>query len=85
MSKQIMKVDHLTKQFKVGRKKLLTAVSDVSFTLNEGETLGVVGESGCGKTTLGRTLMGIYEPTAGQVEIDGHKTVTFLCSVFPGI
>ena len=73
MSKQIMKVDHLTKQFKVGRKKLLTAVSDVSFTLNEGETLGVVGESGCGKTTLGRTLMGIYEPTAGQVEIDGHQ------------
>lgn len=71
MSEEIMKVSHLTKQFKVGRGKRLTAVDNVSFTLRRGETLGIVGESGCGKTTLGRTLMGIYEPTSGSVEIDG--------------
>ena len=43
------------------------AVTDVSFQLNEGETLGIVGESGCGKTTLGRTLVRLYEPTAGKI------------------
>lgn len=72
MNDTILKVEHLTKKFKVGRGKTLTAVDDVSFSLKRGETLGIVGESGCGKTTLGRTLMGIYEPTAGTVEIDGR-------------
>jgi oligopeptide/dipeptide ABC transporter ATP-binding protein len=48
------------------------AVSDVSFTLKKGETLGVVGESGCGKTSLGRALVRLYEPTAGETIFEGH-------------
>jgi oligopeptide/dipeptide ABC transporter ATP-binding protein len=48
------------------------AVDDVSFTLHEGETVGLVGESGCGKTTLARTLMRLLRPTAGKISFDGH-------------
>jgi oligopeptide/dipeptide ABC transporter ATP-binding protein len=52
------------------------ALSDVSFSLREGETLGVVGESGCGKTTLGRTLVRLYEPTAGSIRYRGREIGT---------
>ena len=48
------------------------AVDDVSFYISKGETLGRVGESGCGKTTCGRTILKLYEPTAGQIIYDGH-------------
>ncbi len=48
------------------------AVDGISFSIARGETLGLVGESGCGKTTAGRTLLGLYPSTAGQVDIDGH-------------
>ena len=48
-------------------KVMLKAVDDVSFTIDEGETLGLVGESGCGKTTVGRTLLHLYKPTAGEL------------------
>jgi oligopeptide transport system ATP-binding protein len=48
------------------------ALNDVSFTLNQGETLGIVGESGCGKTTLGRTLVRLYDPTAGETHFNGR-------------
>ena len=54
-------------------KVLLKAVDDVSFTIDEGETLGLVGESGCGKTTVGRTLLYLYKPTAGEVYFDGTQ------------
>ena len=54
-------------------KVLLKAVDDVSFTIDEGETLGLVGESGCGKTTVGRTLLYLYKPTAGEVYFDGKQ------------
>ena len=50
---------------------MLKAVDDVSFTIRKGETLGLVGESGCGKTTVGRTLLHLYKPTAGEICFDG--------------
>lgn len=52
---------------------MLKAVDDVSFSIQKGETLGLVGESGCGKTTVGRSLMHLYTPTAGEVYFDGKK------------
>ena len=52
----LVQVEHLSKHFKVGQKKILKAVDDVTFNIYKGETFGVVGESGCGKTTCGRTV-----------------------------
>lgn len=66
MEEHLLEVKGLKKFFKVG-KGLLKAVDDVSFYIDAGETLGVVGESGCGKTTCGRTVLGLYEKTAGEV------------------
>lgn len=71
----LLKVDHLEQYFPVhdGFKKMeLKAVDDVSFAIKPGETLGLVGESGCGKTTVGRTLLRLYQPTAGRIEFDGN-------------
>jgi oligopeptide/dipeptide ABC transporter ATP-binding protein len=74
----LLQVDALKKHFPV-RKGLLRrtvgqvyAVDDVSFTIASGETLGLVGESGCGKTTVGRTILRLIEPTAGAIRIEGH-------------
>ena len=73
----ILKVDRLVKQFTVGgrgfgrRAETLKALDEVSFTLAPGETLGLVGESGCGKTTLGRVILRLTERTAGRVIFDG--------------
>ncbi len=69
----MLEVRDLVKRFKVkgpGRK-LVHAVEGVSFSIPEGETLGLVGESGCGKSTIARSVMRIYEPTSGSVLIDG--------------
>lgn len=63
----LLEVKNLKKYFKIGKKEILKAVDDVSFYIREGETLGIVGESGCGKTTCGRTCIGIYDKTGGQV------------------
>jgi oligopeptide transport system ATP-binding protein len=63
----LFQISHLSRHYKLGRNTTLRAVDDVSFTIREGETLGLVGESGCGKTTCGRTLIGLYEKTSGQV------------------
>ena len=68
----LLEVQGLKKYFKVGTKKMLRAVDDVSFYIRKGETLGVVGESGCGKTTCGRTCLGIYDKTGGQVTYRGE-------------
>lgn len=67
----LMEVTGLKKYFHVGRKDILKAVDDVSFKIMPGETLGVVGESGCGKTTCGRTCVGMYNPTEGKVLYNG--------------
>lgn len=57
----------------MGRGAVLKAVDNVNLQIIEGETLGLVGESGCGKTTLGRTIVRLYEPTAGQVLFEGKN------------
>ena len=72
----LIEVKNLKKYFQVGKNATLKAVDDVSFFIRKGETLGLVGESGCGKTTCGRTVMGMYSATGGQVLFDGidvHK------------
>ena len=72
----IMEVKNLKKYFKVGKNAILKAVDDVSFDIYEGETIGLVGESGCGKTTCGRTCTGMYNKTDGSVIYKGkdvHK------------
>lgn len=75
MSKVLLEVEGLKQYFpiKMGFFKTvpLKAVDGVSFTINEGETLGLVGESGCGKTTVGRSLLQLYNPTEGTVRFDG--------------
>lgn len=63
----LLEVKELKKYFPMGRKTVLKAVDGVSFDIKKGETLGVVGESGCGKTTCGRTCIGLYEKTDGEV------------------
>ena len=63
----LMEVKHLKKYFKLHSKQYLRAVDDVSFNIYKGETLGIVGVSGCGKTTCGRTCIGMYGKTDGEV------------------
>ncbi len=70
---ELLKVTDLKKYFKTPAGDL-HAVDGVNFTIQEGQTLGVVGESGCGKSTLGRTVLGLIEPTGGTVEFDGRDT-----------
>ena len=67
---EILRVEHLKKYFDVPAGTL-HAVDDVSFTIQEGQTLGVVGESGCGKSTLGRTVLKLIEPTSGKIFFEG--------------
>lgn len=71
-----IEVKHLKKYFKTP-SGLLHAVDDVSFSIEKGHTLGVVGESGCGKTTLGRTVLRLVEPTDGEIYFDGEKITDF--------
>lgn len=66
----LLEVRNLKKYFKVG-SQTLKAVNDISFEIKRGETLGIVGESGCGKSTAGRTILRLYEPTAGEVLFEG--------------
>ena len=76
----LLEVNNLQKFFTVNngffKSKQLKAVNGVSFTIDEGKTLGLVGESGCGKTTVGRTLMHLYQPTGGQIIYRGREIKT---------
>jgi oligopeptide transport system ATP-binding protein len=84
-AKKILEVKNLTKFFPVKKgffgnsNSVVKAVDDISFTINKGETLGLVGESGCGKTTAGRTIIRLYEPTKGQILFEGQDiTKTYM-------
>ncbi|MBR4542611.1 MAG: dipeptide ABC transporter ATP-binding protein [Lachnospiraceae bacterium] len=73
----LVEVKHLKQYFDISegffKSRPLKAVDDVSFTIKKGETLGLVGESGCGKTTVGRTILHLYKPTDGEIWYDGVK------------
>lgn len=71
--RKLIEVKNLSKFFHVGKGLTLKAVDNLSFFIREGETLGLVGESGCGKSTTGRTIIRLYEPTAGDIIFDGHN------------
>ena len=77
MSEKLVEIEHLQQYFPAGgygkKKKYIQAVDDVSFTIDRGETLGLVGESGCGKSTCARTIIRMYDPTGGQIFLDGQE------------
>ena len=70
MADNILEVKHLKKYFKTSRG-MLHAVDDINFTLERGKTLGLVGESGCGKSTTGRVILRLLEPTDGEIIFEG--------------
>lgn len=82
-SKNLLEIKHLKKYFEIRKGffgknvRILKAVDDVSFSIKKGETFGLVGESGCGKTTAGRTILKLYEPTSGQIFYDGNDISKF--------
>lgn len=73
---EILRVEHLKKYFPVPNG-MLHAVDDISFSIDAGKTLGVVGESGCGKSTMGRAILRLHEPTSGHVYFQGEDVLTF--------
>lgn len=70
---KVLEINHVKKHFEVGKGAWLKAVDNVSFHINEGETFGLVGESGCGKSTTGRLIMRLYQPTEGEVLYKGKN------------
>lgn len=89
--KSIVVVEGLCKYYPVNNtalsknKQMVHAVDDVSFTIEEGETLGIVGESGCGKSTIGRQIMALERPSAGKILYDGQDITTMSESKLRGI
>src|SRR3990167_652161 len=81
VNEYLVQIDHLVKYFPVRAGLMqrvvnwVKAVDDVSFTVKKGETLGMVGESGCGKTTIGRSMLRLVEPTSGSVHYDGKDVL----------
>ena len=84
MADTILEVKHLKKYFNTP-KGLLHAVDDVNFTLERGKTLGIVGESGCGKSTFGYTLMGLHQATSGSIYMNGIEVSKKVKVIFPEI
>ncbi len=76
MAEKLLEVRNVKKYFNT-KKGLLHAVDDVSFTINKGETLGVVGESGCGKSTTGRVVLRLLEATAGEILFEGENILNY--------
>ncbi|SET51457.1 oligopeptide transport system ATP-binding protein [Oceanobacillus limi] len=70
---KLLEIKELKRHFKVDRKNVLKAVDGITFDIFKGETFGLVGESGCGKSTAGRTILRLYEATAGKVEFQGKN------------
>lgn len=77
MNEKIVKVKNLKKHFSVGKHGQLKAVDGVSFSIYKGETFGLVGESGCGKTTCGRTILNLYQATDGQIVFKDKEITSF--------
>ena len=75
MADSILTVNHLKKYFKTP-KGMLHAVDDVSFSMKRGTTLGIVGESGCGKSILGRSILWLIEPTSGELIFEGKDLLS---------
>src|SRR3546814_15494692 len=75
-SDALLRVDQLNVEFPVGRGATVKAVSGISIDVIEGETLGLVGESGCGKSTTGRAIMQLPKPTSGEVLFEGTDLTT---------
>lgn len=71
MNENILEVEHLTQHFRMNRKEVVHAVDDVSFCIRRGQTLGLVGESGCGKSSCARSIIRVYDPTGGKILLDG--------------
>ena len=70
---KILEIKNLNMEFRTGKHQTLKALNNVSFDIYKGENFGLVGESGCGKTTLGRTLIRLYDPTSGELIFNGKK------------
>lgn len=72
MAEKLLEIKNLKQHFNVGRPNMVKAVDGISFDIYKGETLGLVGESGCGKSTTGRTIIRLYDATDGQVLFEGE-------------
>lgn len=70
---KILEIKNLCMEFPAGKKKTVKALNNVTFDIYKGENFGLVGESGCGKTTLGRTLIRLYNPTSGEILFNGKN------------
>lgn len=71
--KPLLRVSHLKQYFKPRRNFTVKAVDDISLSIPQGKTYGLVGESGSGKSTTGRSIIRLYDPTAGEIEFDGQR------------